>query len=237
MKILGIDTCTDTVDAALMVDGLPAISRRGTAPRRQLTVLVPMISEMLKEAGIEPEELDVIGVTRGPGSFTGIRLGLATAKTISQATGIPIGPVNTIDALTAGCPGDGLVAACLDARKGEVFYGLYRKAGDNVQLQGGYRRAAFDDCVAHLNTLSGENPIIIGTVWKNPRLAFGECLQIDYRTFGDPYDNPRGEVVARLAKELLHSGKTVNFLKVNACYMREFVATPPRPLIEEKPCG
>ena len=231
MNLLGIDTCTGTVDVALVIDEVTVSTRRGTAPRRQLTALMPMISEIMEEGKLKVGDLDFIGVTRGPGSFTGIRLGLATAKTLAQAAGVRMVAINTIDALAAGCPRDGLVAASLDARKGEIFYGLYRKTGQNVQLQGGYQRAPVEDYLTHLNSLDDENIVVVGTVWDRLEKPLKEGLTVNYHRLDDLYNTPRGEIVARMAEEIARNGNFVDYGAVNADYMRDFVAIPPSPLI------
>jgi tRNA threonylcarbamoyladenosine biosynthesis protein TsaB len=118
--ILALDTCVDACSVALAQDGraLAAISepmQRGHQER-----LAPMVAEAFAAAGLKPDALDRIGVTIGPGSFTGLRVGLAFAKGMALALDRPCVGIGTLEALALSA-GPGFVAACLDARRGRVY--------------------------------------------------------------------------------------------------------------------
>ena len=120
MIILALDTCMDACSVALTEDGhaLAAISepmQRGHQER-----LAPMVAEVFAAAGLKPTALDRIAVTIGPGSFTGLRVGLAFAKTMALALDRPCVGIGTLEALALSA-GPGFVAACLDARRGRVY--------------------------------------------------------------------------------------------------------------------
>lgn len=89
--------------------------------------LMPQIEKLFKVSGASPAELDALAVSIGPGSFTGLRIGMTTAKTLAYAWKIPIVGVPTLEALAFGCPaGSGWVSAMLDAQKGRVYQALYQ---------------------------------------------------------------------------------------------------------------
>ena len=89
--------------------------------------LLPSIEDLLAKAGIEKSDLDAIGVVRGPGAFTGLRVGLATAKGLALATGCPLLGVSSLQCLAMQLPFPRLlVCVMLDARKQEVYAALYR---------------------------------------------------------------------------------------------------------------
>jgi tRNA threonylcarbamoyladenosine biosynthesis protein TsaB len=118
--ILALDTCVDACSVALVADSrtLAAISepmQRGHQER-----LAPMVAEAFATAGLRPDALDRIAVTIGPGSFTGLRVGLAFAKAMALALGRPCVGIGTLEALALSA-GPGFVAACLDARRGRVY--------------------------------------------------------------------------------------------------------------------
>ncbi len=124
MNILALDTCMEACSVAVQAGDrtLAAISepmRRGHQER-----LAPMAAEMLAKAGVEPAQLDRIAVTIGPGSFTGLRVGLAFAKGLALALGRPCVGIGALEALARGA-GDGFVAACLDARRGRVYLQVF----------------------------------------------------------------------------------------------------------------
>ena len=110
---LAFDTATDVATAALVRDGETLAERRSRAVR-----ILADVEELLEEAGVERAEIDRIAVGTGPGSYTGLRMGLVTARTLAFTLGVPVAGVSTLDALAAGAPG---ATPVLDARRGEVF--------------------------------------------------------------------------------------------------------------------
>jgi tRNA threonylcarbamoyladenosine biosynthesis protein TsaB len=118
LLILSLDTATDVATACVAADGEPvaesAVRGRSTSAQHVLV----QVAELLDRAGVEAGALDLIVAGRGPGTFTGLRIGLATARALGFALGVPVRGVGTLDALLA----DGRAqVACVDARRGEVF--------------------------------------------------------------------------------------------------------------------
>ena len=133
MRILGLETATLTGGAALLdgdrMVGEVTLSVALTHSER----LLASVDRLLGDCGWTLETLDGVAVSIGPGSFTGLRVGLATAKGLALAADLPIVPVPTLDALAAGLPfADAPVCPLLDARKGEVYVSLYRWTGDRM---------------------------------------------------------------------------------------------------------
>jgi len=113
MLILAFDTATDVATSALVSDG----EVLGERTSRAVTVLED-VDALLRQAGAHTRELDGVAVGIGPGSFTGVRIGLATARGLALALAVPVAGVSTLDALAAGAPG---ATPVVDARRGEVF--------------------------------------------------------------------------------------------------------------------
>jgi tRNA threonylcarbamoyladenosine biosynthesis protein TsaB len=111
--ILAFDLATSVVSTALVRDGEP-LAERVSRPRSVLED----IDFLLREGGVEPTQLDALAVGTGPGSFTGVRIGLATARALAFALDLPAAGVSTLDALAAGAPG---TVPVIDAKRGEVF--------------------------------------------------------------------------------------------------------------------
>ncbi len=122
MRVLGFDTATRATTVAL-ADGDRVLERRDDPPPgarpRHASRLMPMVADLLAEAGWGVAELDRIAVGVGPGTFTGLRIGVATARALAQACGVELVGVSTLESLARG--GEGSVCAVLDARRGEVF--------------------------------------------------------------------------------------------------------------------
>lgn len=117
--ILGIDTATNGCGAALVRDGALLARRQEHMARGQSEALMPMVRDILGEAGVEVRDLDAVAVTRGPGAFTGLRIGLAAARAFALAIGRPCLGIGTFEALAADAA-DALAADAADALAEDV---------------------------------------------------------------------------------------------------------------------
>lgn len=131
MRLLGFDTATRACSAALWAGGGVAAHRRIEAAERQAEALVPLLREVAAEGGAGLDAVDAFAVTVGPGSFTGIRIGLATARGLALAAGRPLVGLTTLEVLAAGVPErarTGPILAALDARRGRLYVQLFDRA-------------------------------------------------------------------------------------------------------------
>lgn len=127
--ILALDTCLTACSAAIL-DGDRVLAARSEAmPRGHQERLAPMVRELAEEAGAPFKALTRVGVTVGPGSFTGLRVGIAFAKGMGSALSIPVVGVGTLAAMAFGRTG--FVAAAIDARRGQLYLQLF---GDGAAL-------------------------------------------------------------------------------------------------------
>ena len=113
MLILAFDTATDRATSALVDDGEVLGERSSRA-----STLLADVDALLRQAGAHPKDVGALAVGVGPGSFTGIRIGLAAARGLGLALGVPAAGVSTLDALAAGAPG---ATPVIDAKRREVF--------------------------------------------------------------------------------------------------------------------
>lgn len=162
MLILGIESATDQVGCAIGGhEGVLALFASGRG-RRHAETLVPAIDFVRRQADIELSEISVVAVDVGPGLFTGLRVGLATAKAIAQALRVPMIPIASLDLLAFGVRHSSrLVAAVIDARRGEVFWSLYRQVPGGVQRIAPFSVGTPDELDAEL-TASGEDVLLVG---------------------------------------------------------------------------
>jgi tRNA threonylcarbamoyladenosine biosynthesis protein TsaB len=134
--ILGIETAVEHVGVALGDHRGIRAHTMVASDRRHAESLTPMIRFALQQAGIEMSDLSAIAVDVGPGLFTGMRVGMATAQSMAWALEIPLVPICSLDALAMNADmSDLTVAAALDARRGEVYWSLYRMRGVGMEPQ------------------------------------------------------------------------------------------------------
>ena len=128
MLVLGVESASDQCGCALATDGGVVAEARLALPRRHAEALAPQMRFVCEQAGVALGDVDVVAVDCGPGLYTGLRAGIATAKAAAAALGVRVVPVGSLEALAFGArprPGDTVLSA-LDARRGEVFWAWYR---------------------------------------------------------------------------------------------------------------
>ena len=127
MKILAIETATESCSVALSIDG-EVRERSALAPRGHAELLLPWVSELLAEGEISLQQLDALAFSRGPGSFTSLRIGIGVTQGLAWGAEIPVVPVSSLQTTAQVAAGEGVNAAivALDARMNEVYCGAFR---------------------------------------------------------------------------------------------------------------
>jgi tRNA threonylcarbamoyladenosine biosynthesis protein TsaB len=148
MLILAVDTTTQTGSVALLRDGALLEQADMAPPAAHSARLLRAVDGLLTRHGHSIGDVEAFAVAAGPGSFTGIRIGLSAVKALAFASGRPVAPVSSLEALAAKAAGPegALVAPVIDAKKGEVYAALFRRragAFAEVVAQGAYAPAAF----------------------------------------------------------------------------------------------
>lgn len=128
MKLLALDTSTEYLSLALWQDGALKV-RELLAGQKHSTLILPLLRELLDEAGLPLHALDGIAFGHGPGSFTGLRIGCGVAQGLAFGAGLKVVGVGTLQAL-AEQAGQDKVITCLDARMGEVYHAAYQRNGE-----------------------------------------------------------------------------------------------------------
>lgn len=134
MKMLAIDTSTHVLGIAL-ADEKKILGEYTTNIKKNHSVrLMPAVESLMKESGVAPDELEAIAVTTGPGSYTGVRIGVTTAKSMAWALNIPLYPVSTLQVFAQNGLGfPGLISPLIDARRNQVYTAAFSgNTGKNV---------------------------------------------------------------------------------------------------------
>lgn len=160
--ILGVETATSQVGCALGgVEGSIA-SFHATRGRRHAETLAPAIQFVCAQARVEWREVSVVAVDVGPGLFTGLRVGIATAKAVAQTLRVPMIGLSSLDLLAfPQRHGTGLIAAVVDARRSEVFCALYRPVPGGVQRVTPARVCSPEELASELMAM-GEDCLLVG---------------------------------------------------------------------------
>ncbi|HOI86899.1 MAG TPA: tRNA (adenosine(37)-N6)-threonylcarbamoyltransferase complex dimerization subunit type 1 TsaB [Lentimicrobium sp.] len=139
--ILAIETATPVCSVALLTGGRILGLKETREKNSHAAVVTVFIDELLREQGLEPSDLDAVAVSKGPGSYTGLRIGVSTAKGLCYALDIPLISVGTLESMSAGMrsllPGDEgmpvLLAPMIDARRMEVYTALFDPEGHHAK--------------------------------------------------------------------------------------------------------
>ena len=224
--VLGIETTTVMGGVALVSgsgDLLGEVTLRSNESHAER--ILPAAEWLLATLGFSAGELAAIAVSRGPGSFTGLRAGVATAKGLAFSLGVPLFGISTLDALAAGAPpGAGTVCAAFGARRGEVFSALYRAGARGAERLGPDRllplRAFADELPADCLVLGELPPSLAGM------LPPGRTVRI-----APPHlAHPRAAVIATLALAALAASRASELTTLLPHYLRpcDAVATATR---------
>lgn len=239
VTLLALETATPVCSVALAQDDRVVVDLSLVRPRAHAAHLVPMIRDVLLRADLEPSALDVVAVSAGPGSYTGLRIGASTAKGLALAADAALVAVPSLDAQAAPvlpltAAGD-VVCACFPSRRGEVYAAVYRGGSETetpVALAAAAALATTD--------LPDWLPPCEGRLWLtgNGAPTVRAALDAAGRREGRILDPVRFRVsaawVARLAVPRIAAGAFEDVSSFEPAYLKSFVAKKPEGSIFEK---
>jgi tRNA threonylcarbamoyladenosine biosynthesis protein TsaB len=223
MKLLALDTTTDMSSIAVVEDGTMlgeynALYRMDLSQRLLLNV-----KSLLQDCRIGMKDLDAIGVSLGPGSFTGIRIGVVTAKTLAQTLGIPLAGVVSLDVLAAQFEylPDKLVCPIIKVRKGEIYYAFYRTHPGGIERISEYAAEMIESLIECARQMEGDSIIFCGDALDAnlPDLRGGLADRVLPAPPWLCY--PKASGLARLAMEKISAGGGEDPLSVMPFYLRK----------------
>ncbi|GAD30321.1 tRNA (adenosine(37)-N6)-threonylcarbamoyltransferase complex dimerization subunit type 1 TsaB [Photobacterium leiognathi] len=221
-KILAVDTATENCSVALLV-GDEVISRCEYAPREHTTKILPMVDTVLAEAGLKLNQLDALAYGQGPGSFTGVRIGIGIAQGLAFGADLPMVGVSTLAAMAQGTyrvhQAENVLSA-IDARMGELYWGQYqRKADGDWQVVGAEQVIAPEALVESMQTESGIW-LTAGTGWE----AYAETLsKLPVAMQQGTLLYPDSQDMVQLAKFAFARGEVVLAEEASPVYLRDTV--------------
>ena len=225
MKLLAIDTSSLACSVALQVDD-QLVSRHEEQAREHTRILVPMIEDVLAEAGVRTADLDGIVLGNGPGSFIGMRIGTSVAQGLAHGAGIRIAPVSSMLAVAAQVIADEgaqAVAVCQDAHMNEVYLGLYAARRDGVPGLVGAERIHDLSVITELELEPGRFTAA-GFGWQR----YPALLETNRPFLAGVSDvsHPSAPYLLAAGRALTESGAAVDPQDVVPAYLRQTVARP-----------
>lgn len=230
MRILGIESSSLVASAAVVENEVTLAEYTVNYKKTHSQTLLPMIDEMMRLLDMEPSAVDAIAVSGGPGSFTGLRIGSATAKGLGLALKKPLIHVPTLDAMAYGLFGaSGLICPMMDARRQQVYTGIYRFE-ERFEIVMEQSALAVADLAERLNAL-GERVIFLGDGVPVYEKQLAETLTVPYCFAPAHVNRQRAASVAVLGAVYFAEGKTETAAEHKPDYLRKSQAERER---EEK---
>lgn len=217
MKILALDTATEACTVALWLDG--KVLERNEMGGQHAERLLPMVDALLAEAEITLKQLDAIAFGRGPGSFTGLRIGAGVTQGLAFGADLPVIPVSSLAALAQGVDAPRVLAA-FDARMRQVYWGTYQRSAAGL-MTAITLETVVDPAIAPLPTDQGW--VVAGSGWD----AYKDILEPRLRAHGGSGILgmiPQARHVAVLAASRFEAGDLVSPEQAVPVYVRDDVA-------------
>lgn len=221
-RILAIDTATEACSVALLNEDR-LLAHFELCAREHTQRILPLVQQILQEGGVALKDLDALAFGRGPGSFTGVRIGIGIAQGLSLGANLPLIGVSTLKTMAQSAwrlHGASRVLAAIDARMGEVYWAEYQR-DEQGNWQGEETEAVLkpDAAAARMAALSGQWACV-GTGWQAwPQLAENSALAL---TLSD-VTLPCAEDMLPLAQQALAAGMTVAPENAEPTYLRNEV--------------
>lgn len=225
MRILALDTATASCSVAVLDGDAVRAELTLEVPRAHSTRLMPLIAQAIEESGLQRSDLELIAVGVGPGSFTGLRIGIATAKGLALGLGIPAVGVSSLKAIALGTGAQvGLVVPMLDAKRERLFAAAYAPGNEDpatwVEVLPA-QHTTVSELGAHLGALLHTAPLITtagdGAEPYSAKLCLGDAL----RLAPPGLRLPRASAVARIGLAEFQAGAATDPDALAAVYLRQ----------------
>ena len=218
-RILLIETSTAVLSVALSENGTVVASRECHEPRLQASLTAPLVKEVLDSKGLAVRDCDAICVGKGPGSYTGLRVGVSTAKGLAFGAGLPLIAIGSLDILAqAAIDGNHTVIPMIDARRMEVYTAVFSPAGEQLtpveaKIIG---QDSFADYLEKGPVLFiGDGALKCQDVITHPNASFKEAW-------------PLASNMAPLAEKAFNEDRFEDLAYFEPFYLKDFVATVSR---------
>ncbi len=220
-RILGIETSTLHCEIALAEGEFPVASTTLPAGLKPTASLVPAIRDLCRSAGLNPRELELICVDQGPGSYTGLRVGVTCAKTLAFAAGSALATAGSLEVVAQNAPaGENLVEVAFDAARGQVFTCRFRRLSNTWVAEHEVRIESASDWARTL----APNSLVIGPALSKYR----ELVPDHHRVADESLWWPRADWVVRIGHRQHLVAPRVEYFSLEPVYLRPSAAEEKR---------
>jgi tRNA threonylcarbamoyladenosine biosynthesis protein TsaB len=230
--ILALETGGGLASVALL-EGLEVVAERAFRHHMSLSRdLMPAIDALLAQADVGCDAIEAVAVGLGPGSYTGLRIGVVTAKALSWASGRPVLGISSLAALVAPhlAPPETLLCAVLEARSGEFFTALFQRRDGDLQVRAEPTVLRAEELAERLSAYPG--PVLLAGHAARCTRAFGQSPLASALAFSEFNEEPQARWVGRLADGRLRAGEGDDPLSLAPVYVR-----PPAPTLKRESQG
>ena len=219
MLVLGIESATAQVGCAIGGHEGVLASAHSSRAKRHAEILTPQIDFVRRQARIELREIGVVAVDRGPGLFTGLRVGIASAMAIAHALTVPMIGVASLDLLAFPVRfTNKLIVAAIDARRGELFHAFYRPVPGGVQRMSEYEVSSPDDLASEILAHS-EDCLVVGDGALRYHEVFDGLRKVELADFG--FAHPTAGSLVQLAHAQALREQWVKPWEITPLYLRK----------------
>jgi len=223
MKVLAIESSSITASVAIVTDDLLTAEYTINHKKTHSQTLLPMIAQICEMTETEMKSLDLIAISNGPGSFTGLRIGCATGKGLGLALDIPVVSVPTLEAMAYNMYGhDKIICPIMDAKRANVYTGIYTwsdKIDMKIHILLNQCILPIEAVIDKLNELNKE-VVFIGDGIPVSRSTIESNMNVKYSFAPAHLSSQRAASVAVLGKVLYEEGKSMNAREILPEYLR-----------------
>ncbi len=221
MRILALDTSTNVATAAILEDDVIIGEYSCNKGKTHSQRLMPMLRDMLEAVGLKASDMDAFAASIGPGSFTGLRIGVTTAKAMAFAAQKPVISVYTLDSLAYNLPGSkAILCPVIDARNNQVFTAVYKFNGGKLDRLTDYMGIHINELAGIISPMEGA-VIFLGDACSMHRDFFAEKLGGRASVAPPNAALAKASSVAVLAREAFAEGKTESCYDMKPFYLRK----------------
>ena len=223
MLILAVDSSTDILGLALIDSGQLKGEYNLSLKRQHSEKLLPLMEQIFELLEIKPGDLDGAAVAVGPGSFTGLRIGITTAKMLGRIFSIPVKGISTLEVMAAGAEGD-YILPLLDARRKRVYYSFYQKSENhNESFLEEIKKAAstaISELPEILSEYKNKEITVVGEMTAEVRRVLEQNNFLVKQAAAEK-NFTRAAVLARLGQDYINSGQEDDIYQLKPAYLKQ----------------